>query len=328
MSSFLIRRTATALLVVFAVTTLSFFALQLAPGDPSTVMVDPRLPVAQQEQLRHSLGLDRPLGERYGLWLKAILLRADLGDSFQFNRPVARVLADHLPPTLLLVGCALLIQFGAGVGLGVLAARHENSRLDRIVRWFSIALYSTPHFWLGLMALLLFSYKARWFPAGHMASVEASGWTPPRQWLDLLHHLALPALVLGSSLAGGVARFVRNSLLEIRGKPFLLSSRAAGVAERRIVWRHALKNALAPVIQLAGLALPYLMSGALVTEVVFSWPGMGRLTFDAVQARDYPLVLGATLLAAVMVVVGNLIADLVHAAVDPRVRQELTDASS
>ena len=193
-----------------AVLTLSFFALHLAPGDPATVLLDGRVPVAQQEQLRRSLGLDRPLAEQYLHWIGAIAFRADLGVSFEFNRPVARVLADHLAPTLLLVGAALLIQFGAGIGLGVLAARHEGSRLDGLIRWLSLALYSTPHFWLALMALLLMSYKARWFPAGHMASVEAGTWSQPRQWLDLAHHLALPALVLGSSLAGGVARFVRK----------------------------------------------------------------------------------------------------------------------
>lgn len=328
MSRFLVRRTASALLVVVAVMTLSFFALHLAPGDPSTVYLDARMSTAQQEQLRRSLGLDRPLLEQYFRWVGAIVLRADLGNSFDYNRPVTRVLIDHLPPTLLLVAASLLVQFGAGIGLGVLAARREGSRVDGLVRWLSLALYSTPHFWLALMALLVLSYKVGWFPAGHMASVDAAEWSAPRRWLDLLHHLTLPALGLGLAMAGGVARFVRNSFLEVYDEPFIRSSRAAGVPERRILWPLGLKNALVPVIQIAGLSLPYLMSGALVTEVIFSWPGMGRLTFDAIQVRDYPLVLGATLLAATMVVIGNLLADLGHAAVDPRVREEIADAPS
>ncbi|MFQ5527265.1 MAG: ABC transporter permease [Thermoanaerobaculia bacterium] len=328
MSRFLVRRTATALIVVVAVMTINFFALHLAPGDPTTVYLDARMSPAQQDQLRRSLGLDRPLLEQYLRWVGAIVLRGDLGDSFGHNRPVAWVLADHLPPTLLLLTTALLVQFVAGIGLGVLAARREGSWVDALVRWLSLALYSTPHFWLALMALLALSYNLGWFPAGHMISVDAADWSQPRQWLDRLHHLALPALALGLALAGGVARFVRNSFVEVYQEPFIRSSRAAGVPEGRILWPLGLKNALVPVIQLAGLSLPYLMSGALVTEVIFSWPGMGRLTFNAVQGRDYPLVLGAALLTAVLVVVGNLLADVGHAAVDPRVRRAITNATS
>ncbi len=325
MNRFLIRRTATALVVVVAVMTLSFFVLRLAPGDPSNVYIDARMSAAQQDQLRRSLGLDRPLLEQYSRWVAAAA-RLDLGDSFVHNRPVTRVLADHLGPTLLLAAVSLLIQFGAGIGFGVLAARREGTRTDRLVRWVSLGLYSTPHFWLGLMALMLLSYRTGWFPGGHMASVGAEEWSAPRQFLDLLHHLTLPALALGLAMAGGVTRYVRNSVLEVYDQPYIRSARAAGVPERRILWPLTLKNALVPVIHLAGLSLPYLMSGALITEVVFSWPGMGRLTFEAIRNRDYPLILGATLLAAVMVVLGNLLADLAHAAIDPRVRDEITDA--
>jgi peptide/nickel transport system permease protein len=314
-----------AILVIATVLTLAFFTLHLSPGDPTARLVDPRMSKAQQEQLRHTFGLDRPLAEQYARWLGAVAGRGDLGFSFVHNQPVARVLARHLPPTLLLAAVALLIQFAAGIALGVVAARRVGSPTDRLVRWLSLLLYSAPQFWLGLMALLLFSYRLGWFPASGMASVEALDWSAwsPRRWLDTAHHLALPAGVLGLAMAGGVARFVRNSLLEITAQPFVGSARAAGIPEGRIVWLLALKNALVPVIQLAGLSLPYLFSGALVTEVVFSWPGMGRLTYGAILARDYPLILGATLLAALMVVAGSLLADLGHAWVDPRVRREV-----
>lgn len=318
----------TAVLVIAIVLTLAFFAVHLAPGDPTARYLDSRMSQAQQDQLRQALGLDRPLPEQYLRWLGSIVLRGDLGFSFSHNRPVTRVLAEHLPPTLLLAITALLMQFGAGIVLGALAARREGSRADRTVRWLSLVLYSTPHFWLGLMALLLLSYRAGWFPASGMSSVDAldwGGWWSLRRLLDTAHHLVLPASALGLAMAGGVARFVRNALLEVTHENFIRSSRAAGVGEGRILWLLALKNALVPVIQLAGLSLPYLISGALVTEVVFSWPGMGRLTYGAILARDYPVILGATLLAAIMVVAGNLLADLGHAAVDPRVRREITD---
>ncbi len=328
MIAFLARRTVAAALVVAVVLTLAFFALHLAPGDPTTRFLNPRMSQAQQDQLRHTLGLDRPLPEQYVRWLGSILLHGDLGFSFVHNRPVSRVLAEHLPPTLLLTAAALWIQFGAGIALGVLAARREGSWRDRTVRWLSLVLYSAPHFWLGLMALLLLSYRTGWFPASGMSSVDAldwGRWWSPRRLLDTAHHLALPASILGLAMAGGVARFVRNSLLEVTRENFIRSSRAAGINERRILWLLALKNALVPIIQIAGLSLPYLFSGALVTEVVFSWPGMGRLTYSAILARDYPVILGATLLAAILVVAGSLLADLGHAAVDPRVRQGITD---
>ena len=328
MLRFLAQRTVTTVLVVTVVLTLAFFALHLAPGDPTARFLNPNMSQAQQDQLRHTLGLDRPLPEQYLRWLGSIVLRRDLGVSFVHNRPVSRVLAEHLPPTLLLAAAALLIQFGAGIALGALAARREGSRIDRTVRWSSLVLYSTPHFWLGLMALLLLSYRAGWFPASGMSSVAALDWGPwwsPHRLLDTAHHLALPAAILGLAMAGGVARFVRNSLLEVSREDFIRSTRAAGVAERRILWLLSLKNALVPVIQIAGLSLPYLFSGALVTEVVFSWPGMGRLTYSAILARDYPVILGATLLAAIMVVAGTLLADLGHAAVDPRVRSTVSD---
>lgn len=326
MTGFLLRRTVTAILVIGVVLTLAFFAVHLAPGDPTTRYLDARMSQAQQDQLRQAFGLDRPLPEQYVRWLGSVVLRADLGFSFTHNRPVTRVLADHLAPTAVLAIAALLIQFGVGILLGALAARRQGSLTDRVVRWLSLILYSTPHFWLGLMALLLLSYRAGWFPASGISSIEAldwGAWSSPRRLLDTAHHLVLPASVLGLAMAGGVTRFVRNSLLEVTHEDFIRSSRAAGVGEGRILWVLALKNALVPVIQIAGLSLPYLISGALVTEVVFSLPGMGRLAYGAILARDYPVILGATLLAATMVVCGNLLADLGHAAVDPRVRREI-----
>lgn len=323
MTRFIVQRLGAAAVVVAIALTASFFALQLAPGDPTNIYVHPKMSAEQQSQIRQSMGLDRPLFARYGHWLKAIVLHQDLGFSFKFNRPVTQVLFEHLPPTLLLASAAILIQFAVGIGLGVAAARRKGLLLDHAIRALSMLLYSIPQFWLGLMALLVLSYGAGWFPGGHMASVAASEMSRPTRLLDLLHHLALPALVLGLASASGTARFVRNSLIEVASERHFHSARAVGVGEGRLFWVFGLKNALGPVLQIAGLTLPFLMSGALVTEVVFSWPGMGRLTFDAILARDYPLILGATVLSAILVVLGSLLADLGHAVADPRTRAQI-----
>ena len=324
---FLVRRTVAAILVIAIVLSLAFFVIHLAPGDPTDRFLNPHMSQERQDELRRSLGLDRPLPEQYLRWISGVVLRGDLGVSFAHNRPVSRVLAAHLPPTLALAAAALAVQFAVGVGLGGLAAWREGSTGDHILRWLSLILYSTPQFWLALMALLVGSYRLGWFPASGMSSVAAldwGAWWTPRRLLDTALHLALPALVLGLGTAGGVARFVRNALLEVKGRNFVRGARAAGIGEHRILWVLALKNAVAPLIELTGLSLPYLLSGALITEVVFSWPGMGRLTYAAILARDYPLILGSSLLAAVLVVAGSLLADLAHAAFDPRLRHELT----
>ena len=190
-----------------------------------------------------------------------------------------------------------------------------------MIRVGSLLLYSMPLFWLGLMAILLFSYRFPVLPASHMHSVgveSLSGW---QRIGDLLRHLVLPALTLGLTLAGATVRFVRNRMLEVLDEGYIRTARAKGLSERRVIWVHALRNALVPVIQLFGLSIPFVLNGSLITEVVFSWPGLGRTTFQAILARDYPLILASTAFTAVLVVTGNFLADVLHAAVDPRVRR-------
>ncbi len=320
MRRYLARRVGAALVVLALTLTLAFFAVELAPGDPTNAFLHPKMSADQQEALRQTFGLDRPLLERYRAWVTAVVVRRDLGTSFLHNRPVTAVLADHLGPTLLLASTALAIEFAVGIALGIAAARRRGGWIDHLIRTLSLVLYSTPHFWMALMVLLVFSYQTGWFPGGHMTSAATAG--GEADWLDVLYHLALPAATLGLASAGGVARYVRNSLSEILTEPFIQSARARGLSEARLARRHGLRNALGPLLELAGLSLPFLLSGALVTEVVFSWPGMGRLTYDAIQGRDYPLILGATALSAVLVVLGTLLADLGQAAADPRARHQ------
>ncbi|MGB5160481.1 MAG: ABC transporter permease [Thermoanaerobaculia bacterium] len=319
--SFLVRRSAAAALLILIVLSLTFFFIHLAPGDPTLVLQDPRLTGEQREAMRRAYGLDRPLAAQYLSWLTAVVFDADWGISYVHSRPVAEVIGEYALPTLLLTAAGLLVQFGVGLLAGVTAARHAGTSRDYLIRLTAMVLYSLPVFWTGLMALLLFSYNWSLFPPGHLQAVDAASLSPMGRTLDVLHHLALPALVLGLAAAGGTARFTRNSLLEELGEDYIRTARAKGLSESRIVWIHALRNAAAPILQLFGLSLPLLLSGALVVEVVFSWPGLGRLTFDSILSRDYPVVLATTALTGVLVVVGNLLVDLLHGVTDPRVRQ-------
>jgi peptide/nickel transport system permease protein len=315
-----LRRVAASLLLLYLVLTLTFFLIHLAPGDPALVLLGSRLGPQTAEQLRHVYGLDRPLGVQYLAWLRSVVFHFDWGTSIAHSRPVVSVLVDALPPTVLLALTAMAVQYSVGIPLGVAAARRRGRPVDGGIRLTSLLLYSMPLFWLGLMAILLFSYAFPVFPAGHMRSVGAAAMGEGQRVLDLLHHLALPAIVLGLTMAGATVRFVRNQMIDVLGQDYIRTARAKGLSERRVIWVHALRNVLVPIVQLFGLSLPMLLNGSLITEVVFSWPGLGRTTFLAILARDYPVILAATAFTATCVVAGNLLADLLHAAVDPRVR--------
>jgi len=316
---FLLRRLAASLLLLLLVATATFFLVHLAPGDPTNIFEGRQLNPVLRERLHHRFGLDRPLWEQYVLWLGA-LARGDLGISFAQQRPVTAAIAEAFPNTLLLATAALGVEYSAALVLGIAAARRRNGAADHIIRVASLIFHSQPPFWIGLMLILLFAYVWPVLPASHMVSVDADLLSPAGQVLDVLRHLILPALALGLYNAGSTLRFVRGSVIEVMGMDYIRTARAKGLSERRVVWVHGLRNALTPLIQLFALAFPQLLSGSVITEIVFAWPGIGRLTFGAVLSRDYPLILGITMFAAVLVVLGNLMADLGQAAADPRVR--------
>jgi len=319
MAAFLLRRSASALLLLLFVLSGTFFLLHLAPGDPAVIVEDPRVPPAQRAELHRLWGLDRPLGVQYLAWLVAAA-RGEWGYSFQHHRAVSQVLGEALPPTLLLAGSALGIEWLVGLPLGVAAARRRGRAFDHLVRGASLFVYSIPVFWLGLMAILCFSLRWPLFPARHLHAPDAAELSAFGRLADTLHHLVLPALALGLPSAAALARFVRASLLDALRQDFVLAARARGLGETRVVWRHALRNALGSLTQLFGLSLAFLLSGTLTVEVVFAWPGLGRVTFDALMTRDFPVVLASTAISAAMVVVGSLVADLLLAWADPRVR--------
>ena len=321
MTAWLLRRMAAALAIVFAVVTLSFFAIHAAPGTPFLPDGDRPMDPVTVAALRSRFGLDQPLPVQYTQYLAA-LARGDLGESFSQQRAVSRALADAIPNTVLLAGTALAIDFLLGLAIGVVQAARARSRLDTALTSATLILYSLPTFWLGLVLLLLFGQWLHWFPVGGISDpVFHEALSPGGRLFDRLRHLALPALTLGLVGAAGTARFQRTAMLEALGQPFVRTARAKGLGEMRVLLGHALRNALLPFITLFGLALPFLLTGSVVVETVFAWPGMGKLAADAIASRDYPVVLAAALVASVLVVAGNLLADLLYAAADPRVRE-------
>ena len=320
MTGLLLRRLAASLLLAYLVLTSTFFLVHLAPGDPARLFDDPRVPQAQRQRLLEAYGLDKPLPEQYGRWLSAVV-RGNWGTSFLWGRPVVKVLAEALPRTLALGASALAVEYLAALALGLAAARRPGGAADHLIRILSLALSSLPIFWLGLMAILLFGYLWPVLPPGEMLSVGAERLPAGARLADFLRHLLLPALVLGLSAAGGTARFVRNSLLGVLSQDYIRAARAKGLSERRVLWVHGMRNALVPLTQLFALSLPVLLNGSLVTEVVFSWPGLGRLAFTAILARDYPVIIAVTAFSGALIVLGNLLADLLLGLVDPRVRE-------
>jgi len=315
---FLARRLAAAAALLVAVVSGAFLLVHALPGGPGVIPEDPRVPPSQARRLRAAWGLDRPLPERYLRFVVAAA-RGDWGPSLSQHRPAAQVVAEALPWTLLLDGTALGIELAGGLALGLLAARRAGGRLDRLLRGATLALRAVPGFWLAL--LLLSAFAVRWplLPAGGVASPAAAGGAWARL-ADLVAHLALPALAVGLPAAAGAARFVRAALLEIAAEPFLLAAHARGLAPARVLFGHALRAAAAPLLQLAGFSFGALLSGSLAVEVVFAWPGLGRVTFDALAARDYPVLVAGAALAAAAVIAGSAAAEIAHAALDPRVR--------
>lgn len=322
MQRFALRRLGSASLLILFVLTATFFFIQAVPGEPARLYENPQMSQETRQEIRAAYGLDRPLYEQYVRWLSSVA-RGDLGTSFSARRPVASLLWERLPATVALVAAGVAIELLLGFGLAVAAARRPGGRLDRAARWLSVLFYATPVFVLGILLIELFAVQLPIFPAQQMMSADAAakGWFGKA--LDLGAHLVLPALALGLVRCGPTLRFLRNSLLDVLEQDFIRTARVKGLSERRVLWFHAVPNAVAPIIQRLGVSLPLLLSSTLVLEIVFAWPGLGSAIYAAILQRDYPVVLGATAMSAVLVVAGSLAADLAHAWVDPRVRDRV-----
>jgi peptide/nickel transport system permease protein len=292
--------------VVFGVTVLVFALNAIALGDPARAAMGQRADPETLERLRREYALDRPLPVQYAAWV-ARLARGDLGESFREQRPVREVIAERLPATARLALAATLISIALGVGAGALAAVRAGSALDHLVMAAAVLGISTPVFWLGMMLALVFAVTLGWLPV--------SGYGD-----GALRHLVLPAFTLGALHTGTVARMTRSSLLEVVRQDFMATARAKGLPESVVLAKHALRNALIPVVTVIGIGLADLLVGAPLTETVFAWPGVGRLLVAAVGQRDLPVVMGAVLVFALVYVLGNLLVDLAYLVIDPRMR--------
>ena len=326
MTKYLLRRLFGAIPLVLGIATIVFFAVNLAPGDPTLYMLSPGMTAEVVEQMRTNFGLDDPVHVRYVKWLGS-MLTGDFGYSYTHSRPVLDVLMDFLPNTLVLSACALAVAFFFGIVIGTIQAVRQYSLMDSAMSVVLLFFYSMPSFWLALMLILTLSLFARnvwelpiWFPASGMVSTDYDFLSFGARIRDRFMHLVLPTLSLALVLTAGIARYMRGSMLEVIRQDYVRTARAKGLSERVVVFKHALRNALIPIITLVGLYIPVLFSGTIFIETVFAWPGMGRTIYDAILQRDYPLVMAGSFFFAVMVVVANLIADILYAVVDPRIR--------
>jgi ABC-type dipeptide/oligopeptide/nickel transport system permease component len=302
--TYLLRRVAQSLVTLAGVSVLVFVILRVIPGDPAKMLLPEGAPQSQVEELNRHLGLREPLHVQYGIFLRSVV-RGDFGQSFQYRAPALRVVVERLPATIHLTLAAMLLTVACGVTAGIVAAVRKGSAWDLTGTTLAVLGQSLPNFWLGIMLILLFGVSLRWLPTSGY-----QGWA----------HLVLPAVTLAAFPTALVARLTRSSMLEILGRDFVRTGRAKGLAERAVVLRHALRNATIPVLTVLGLQIGTLLGGAVITESVFAWPGMGKLTVDAVFFRDFPVVQTILILSATLFVAINLVVDLLYTVLDPRIR--------
>ena len=315
---YLLLRLAQLIPVVLVVIVLNFALIHAAPGDVASVLAGEGADPAYMDAVRVGYGLDQPFLVQLGRYLGHVLL-GDLGSSFRSHAPVADEILARLPATLLLVGSSLLISVVLGTWLGTLIARRPGSWLDTAVSIVSVSLFSVPVFWLGLMLILLVAVHAQLLPSSGMSSIGGPRAGVP-MLLDILRHLVLPTITLSCVWIGQYVRLARTAVSEVLGEAYITTVRAIGFPERRVLLHYALRNALLPVVTVFGLQLGLVLTGAVLTETVFSWPGLGRMIYEAILARDTPVIMGAFVAMSFTVAIASLLTDLVYAALDPRVR--------
>lgn len=311
-----------ALGLVLAVVVLNFALVHAAPGDPVETIAGMSGGMSEEmkAELRQSYGLDRPLPVQLGIYL-ARVARLDLGQSYIFNLPVAELIAERIPATLLLVLSSVVCAFLIGTALGVLAARKPNGWLSQAITVFSLVGFAAPVFWSGMMLMILFASVWPILPVSDMRSVDSDG-RGLAGVIDVLWHLVLPMFTLSMVYLAQYSRLARASMLEVLGADFIRTARAKGLAEGVVLYKHALRNAVLPVVTVLGLQFGNVLAGAILVETVFNWPGLGRLAYESVLRRDYPTILGVLLLSAVVVLVMNLLTDLCYRLIDPRIKSK------
>jgi ABC-type dipeptide/oligopeptide/nickel transport system permease component len=317
-------RIARAVPILVALATLNFLLIHLAPGDPISFLVgDSGADEQRIAALRQELGLDRPLLEQLVRYLRE-LATGDFGESLYFRRPVLELLMSRLPNTLLLTGTQLIIAAGIGIPLGVLAARRRNSATDNAISFFALAGFSIPVFWSAQVTIMIFAVNLGILPAQGMTSVRAE-YEGFEHVKDVLWHLILPALTLAVLNMALIVRITRASMIEVLPRDYVVTARAKGLNEGNVVWSHAFRNGLLPVTTIIGLEVGTILAGTVVTETVFGWPGVGRLIFESIVRRDYPVIMGGFLFAGAGVILANLLTDMAYGVLDPRIRLRRTN---
>jgi peptide/nickel transport system permease protein len=321
----ILKRIAQAVPLTWGILTITFFISHMAPGDPMDMymerqrqrQVDPEI----IEFLRQKYGLDLPIHVQYVRWLGNVI-RGDFGESFRYRRPVIDLIAERIPYTLQLTLLALLFSTSLGIIIGIVSAIKQYSALDKGVTLGSLIIYSIPGFWMALILILVFSVYLGWLPTSQTRSMDYEFFSMGGKILDRIWHLILPVFVLGIGTAAHKARYVRNRLLEVLNEEYILSARARGLKEKMVILKHALRNAMIPLVTILGLHLPALLSGSVLIESIFAWPGMGTLAVGAVVGRDYPVMMATLMISAILTIVGSLLADIAYVALDPRVSYE------
>ena len=321
MTTYLIRRVFALIPVLLWITIISFGIMHLAPGKPTdaAMQFNPKVSLEARQRMEKLYGLDQPLHVQYLNWVRRVA-RLDFGRSFLDDRPVTKKILERLPITLTINLWSLCLVLGIAVPLGVVAAVRPGELFDRLTTVLVFIGYSMPSFWLALLCMAFFGVTLRWLPISGIHSLDYDSFGLLRQWLDTAWHLILPVGITAFGGLAGLSRYMRSSMVEVLKQDYIRTARAKGLSQRRVLFHHGLRNALLPLITILGLSLPDLIGGSVIAETIFSIPGMGRLFYEAVMARDYPVVMALVTIGAVLTMLGNLLADLAYAYADPRIR--------
>ncbi len=316
MFKYIWKRILIAIPVLIGITIIDFALMNMAPGSPLDMLQGPRVSQEAVEIRAEQLGINDPVHIQYFTWMKE-LFKGNLGYSISKYTPVSQMILSHVGPTVLLIGVSILISLGLAIPLGVYSATHQYSKADYGIVTFSFLGTSVPSFFLSIILVYIFTVKLKILPSSGMSTLGTDG-----GFLDVLGHMIMPVSVLVFSLTGTYLRYIRSSMLEILQQDYLRTAKAKGIGKYLVIHRHAMRNALLSIISVIGMQIPMLVGGAVIVEKVFSWPGLGLLTMNAILARDYPVIMGVCLLSAIIVVVGNLLTDIAYAIADPRIRYE------
>ncbi len=321
MLHYLLKRLLGTIPILFGITIITFIVIHLAPGGPAETQTELNIRASQEarENLKRLYGLDKPLHVQYLTWLKRAI-RLDFGESFVDQRRVIDKIKERIPITLSINIISMVIIFLFAIPIGVLSASRRNSFFDRLTTLFVFAGFSMPHFWLALLLMILFGVELGWFPISGIQSIETADMGFFERVLDIGRHLVLPVSVATLGGIAGLSRYTRSSMLEILRQDYIRTARAKGLPEKTVIFRHGLRNALLPAITILGLSVPGLIGGSVIFESIFAIPGMGQLYYSSAMARDYPVIMGMLVIIAILTLLGNLIADICYALVDPRIR--------